>query len=130
MTAPIEARQDGHTGRLAQECNDHWRCFQTVSFGLQPRKAMRGGAKPCRGRRPGSVSRLAHGLFDLQRILEKWREQALVLFPGFFGRSPDQLDVGGQAAGAAVGQHETPAHPVDGSLHNGQTQACAGGRRA
>jgi hypothetical protein len=34
----MEARDDGQTGCLAQECNDEWRCFHPVPFGLRIKK--------------------------------------------------------------------------------------------
>jgi hypothetical protein len=45
--------------------------FPPRSLRVAAKKAMRGVAKPCRGGAPGCDLRLAHGLFDSQRIMKK-----------------------------------------------------------
>jgi hypothetical protein len=69
-TTPIKARDAGQTGCLAWERNDEWRCFHPFPFGLQPKRPC-AALQSLAGGHPGCVFRLAHGLFDLQRILEK-----------------------------------------------------------
>ena len=68
-TTPIWARDDCPAECPTQERNEEWRCFHSIPFGLQPKRYARRG-KAGQGGSCGHVLRLAHGLFDLQRILE------------------------------------------------------------
>jgi hypothetical protein len=50
--APIQARDEAQTGRLGEECNNEWRFFQPVPFGLRPKRpcaalrSLAGGTTP------------------------------------------------------------------------------------
>ena len=45
--APIQARDDARADRPGEERNAEWRGLHSVPFGLQPKSAIRGVAKPC-----------------------------------------------------------------------------------